>query len=144
MEAKKIFKGIMSVDGWDREMSVNQLAALAETMDCEVVIRQKNSDDSWAITDNLGETDDISELPVKGHAPKMPYGEAIQSIMDQQSIKKIDMARMAGVSNATMLERLNRGNISVRVLNETLTLLGYKTVIMPEDVLPPENSYEIE
>ena len=70
-------------------MSVNQLATLAETMDCEVVIRQKNSDDSWAITDNLGETDDISELPVKGHAPKMPYGKALKLVMKLQSIKRL-------------------------------------------------------
>lgn len=144
MEAKKIFKGIMSVDGWDREMSVNQLAALAETMDCEVVIRQKNSEDSWAITDRLGKLEEMAKVPAEGHAPKMPYGEAIQLIMKQQSVKKIDMARMAGVASTTMLERLNRGNISIRVLNETLAMLGYKTVIMPEDVFPPENSYEIE
>ena len=144
MEAKKIFKGIMSVTGWDHEMSVNQLAALAETMDCEVVIRQKINEDSWAITDHLGETEDIAESLVKGHAPKMPYGEALKLVMKQHSLKQADLAKQIGITVSTMSDRINGNNVSLKLLNEMLALMGYKTVIMPEDVLPPENSYEIE
>lgn len=41
-------------------------------------------------------------------------------------------------------ERLSQENISVKVLDEMLRVLGYKIVLMPTDESVPANSYTVK
>ena len=124
-------------------MRVDQLVKLAEAMDCEVIVREKNGSNSWIVGDD-SETDNIIENGIFEGINKMKFRDAIREILSHKSITQSGLAKTLGVAQTTLAARLSQENISLKTLRETLKPLGYKVVIMPETETLPDDSCEIE
>ena len=74
----------------------------------------------------------------------MKTTEAVRSIMENKSICLAELANRTGKSMQATWARLNQDNISVVKLNEMLSVLGYKVVLVPEDTEMSEGWYKAE
>ena len=59
-----------------------------------------------------------------------------QSLPPDSNGKEVPLRRIS--------ERLSQENISIKVLDEMLRVLGYKIVLMPADETIPDNSYTVK
>ena len=74
----------------------------------------------------------------------MKATEAAREIMGRKGITLIELAKQTGKSRQAAWERLNQENISVTKLNEMLSIMGYKVMLVPDDVDAAEGWYEAE
>lgn len=82
---------------------------------------------------------------------KIKATDAIREIMTLQGKKVSDIAKAMPedvdgkeVPIRRISERLSQDNISVKVLDEMLRVLGYKVVLMPADESVPKNSFTVK
>ena len=64
--------------------------------------------------------------------------------MDKNGVGLMELAGKTGKSKQATWERLSQENISVAKLNELLSVMGYKVMIVPEDVQASDGWYEAE
>lgn len=82
---------------------------------------------------------------------KIKATEAVREIMKNQG-KTVGLLAKAMPEDSDgkevpvrrISERLSQENISVKVLDEMLRVLGYKIVLMPTDESVPANSYTVK
>lgn len=82
---------------------------------------------------------------------KIKATEAVREIMKNQGKTMSGLAQSMPADNdgkevpvRRISERLSQENISVKVLDEMLRVLGYKIVLMPTDESVPTNSYTVK
>lgn len=69
---------------------------------------------------------------------------AVREIMNRKGIGLMELAGKTGKSKQVTYERLSQENISVTKLNEMLTVMGYKVMIVPEEVDAEDGWYDAE
>lgn len=74
----------------------------------------------------------------------MKTTEAVRSIMENTGVGLAELANRTGKSMQVTWARLSQDNISVVKLNEMLSVLGYKVVLMPQDTEMAEGWYKAE
>lgn len=82
---------------------------------------------------------------------KIKATEAVREIMKDQG-KTVGLLAKAMPADSDgkevpvrrISERLSQDNISVKVLDEMLRVLGYKVVLMPTDAPVPDKSYTVK
>ena len=82
---------------------------------------------------------------------KIKATDAVKEIMKSQGKRVSDLASSLPADSdgkevplRRISERLGQDNISVKVLDEMLRVLGYQIVLMPRDGSVPENSYIVK
>ena len=75
-------------------------------------------------------------------APTSPTA-IVKDIMASKHITMNDMAEAFGMTQNAMRNRLRLNNISIDKLEEMLTGLGYKILIVPSDTELRKNEYEV-
>lgn len=82
---------------------------------------------------------------------KIKATEAVREIMKNQGKTMSGLAQSMPADSdgkevpvRRISERLSQENISVKVLDEMLRVLGYKIVLMPTDESVPANSYTVK
>ena len=82
---------------------------------------------------------------------KIKATEAVREIMKNQGKTMSGLAQAMPADSdgkevpvRRISERLSQENISVKVLDEMLRVLGYKIVLMPTDESVPTNSYTVK
>ena len=63
-------------------------------------------------------------------------GDVAKAIADDTDGKAIPVRRIS--------ERLSQENISIKLLDEMVRVLGYKIVLMPIDETTPDNAYTVK
>lgn len=69
---------------------------------------------------------------------------AVREIMEKKGVGLVELAGKTGKSKQATWERVNQDNISVAKLNELLSVMGYKVMIVPEDAKAEDGWYEAE
>lgn len=69
--------------------------------------------------------------------------EALKVILQTSGITQTSLAKRLNLGVMAISGRINHRNISIKVLDETLNVLGYKIVLMPDTQPTPKNCYEI-
>lgn len=72
---------------------------------------------------------------------------AVRAIMERKGIGTNALAKMIGKIPQTVSDRLNpeKGtNLSIDKLDELVSAMGYKIVLMPKDVKMKDGWYEVE
>ena len=72
---------------------------------------------------------------------------AVRAIMEQKGIGTNALAKMIGKIPQTVSDRLNpeKGtNLSIDKMEELISAMGYKIVLMPENVKIKDGWYEVE
>lgn len=75
---------------------------------------------------------------------RMKATAAVRDIMSKKSVSLVEMANSTDRSKQATWERLNQENISVSKLNELLAVLGYKVMIVPDNVKAEDGWYVAE
>ena len=73
--------------------------------------------------------------------------KAVRMIMVQKDVSTLDMANMLGSNMQKVCDRLSEGksaNLSVEKLNEFVSHLGYKIVLIPEETKLEPWWYEVD
>lgn len=74
----------------------------------------------------------------------MKSTDVIKLIMKDQGLTQMVYSKRLGIGDSTLRMRLSQKNLSVNLLKDMLSVVGYKLVIMP-DILPtPKGGYEID
>ena len=76
----------------------------------------------------------------------MTSKELIKTLMTEHRITNAEMAKTLGVTQAALWDRLNpkkSDNTTVTKLDDMLSVLGYKIVVVPDETHIPEGGYEI-
>lgn len=73
----------------------------------------------------------------------MKSTEIIKNIVKIKNITQTELAFRLGIERRVLYERLTQSNISVNKMDEMLKILGYKIVVMPYNVKPKEDWYEV-
>ena len=74
----------------------------------------------------------------------MKAREIVKEIMGQKGLGNAEFARILGVTPPALWDRLNTKkakDIPTSTLDEMLQALGYKILIVPNEVEVPENGY---
>lgn len=78
----------------------------------------------------------------------MEAREILKDIMNEHEIQNAELARRLDVTPATIWDRLNnkkgRKDIPVSLLRAMLSAMGYKIVIVPEEMNVPEDGYTVD
>lgn len=74
----------------------------------------------------------------------MKTGDAVREVMKIKEVGVNQMADRLGKSPRLVSERLSQQNISITKLNEMLTVMDYKILIVPRDTRIPSDGFEIE
>ena len=74
----------------------------------------------------------------------MTTEKAIRKIMDARGERFMDVAEKMNMPTNTFSGRLKSKNISIKKLNDILSVLRYKIVLVPENEELKTNEYEIE
>lgn len=78
----------------------------------------------------------------------MEAREILKNIMNEHEIPNAELARRLDVTPATIWDRLNnkkgRKDIPVSLLRAMLSAMGYKIVIVPEEMDVPEDGYTVD
>lgn len=71
----------------------------------------------------------------------MKIGEAIKTVMESKGIRVVDLMRLTGLAQNTVTNRLSGDrNLSLNKVDELLHAVGYKMLIVPEEV-PERNGW---
>lgn len=76
----------------------------------------------------------------------MTSKELIKTLMTEHDITNAEMAKILGITQAALWDRLNpkkSDNTTVTKLDDMLSVLGYKIVVVPDETPIPEGGYEI-
>lgn len=76
----------------------------------------------------------------------MTSKELIKTLMTEHDITNAEMAKALGITQAAFWDRLNpkkSDNTTVTKLNDMLSVMGYKIVVIPDDSPAPEGGYEV-
>lgn len=76
----------------------------------------------------------------------MTSKELIKTLMTEHDITNAEMAKALGITQAAFWDRLNpkkSDNTTVTKLNDMLSIMGYKIVVIPDDSPAPEGGYEV-
>lgn len=78
----------------------------------------------------------------------MEAREILKDIMNEHEIPNAELARRLDVTPATIWDRLNnkkgRKDIPVSLLRAMLSAMGYKIIIVPEEMDVPEDGYTVD
>lgn len=70
----------------------------------------------------------------------------IKALMEEHNITNAEMAKALGITQAALWDRLNpkkSDNTTVTKLDDMLSVMGYKIVVVPNETPIPEGGYEI-
>lgn len=76
----------------------------------------------------------------------MTSKELIKTLMTEHDITNAEMAKALGITQAAFWDRLNpkkSDNTTVTKLNAMLSIMGYKIVVIPDDLAVPDEGYEV-
>ena len=76
----------------------------------------------------------------------MTSKELIKTLMTEHDITNAEMAKALGITQAAFWDRLNpkkSDNTTVTKLNAMLSIMGYKIVVIPDDLPVPDEGYEV-
>ena len=77
----------------------------------------------------------------------MKARELIKTVMSVNGVTNAELARRLDITQATVWDRLNnkkgRKDIPVSLLKTMLGAIGYKIVVVPDEMPIPEGGYEI-
>lgn len=74
----------------------------------------------------------------------MKATEAVREIMKEQEVTLTQLAHRMQKSTRLTSDRLRSDNITIEKLNEILSALDCKIIIVPRDTRLPKDSYEVE
>ena len=74
----------------------------------------------------------------------MTGNETIREVAKRRNLKQIEISSKLGVKPNVLSERMRQKNITISKLNEIMTAMDYKIVIVPGDSRLPDGGYEIE
>lgn len=78
----------------------------------------------------------------------MEAREILKDIMNEHEIPNAELARRLDITPATIWDRLNnkkgRKDIPVSLLRAMLSAMGYKIIIVPEEMDVPEDGYTVD
>lgn len=70
--------------------------------------------------------------------------DAVRHVMELRGMRHVDLCDKLNIKSNVLSKRYTQTNVSVSKLNEMLSILHYKVVIMPESAQLPDNSFTIE
>ena len=70
--------------------------------------------------------------------------DAVRKLMEESGFRVMDFAEKLHISSNVLSKRYSQQNVSVEKLNEMLSVLNYKIVIMPKVYENPKDSFTIE
>lgn len=70
--------------------------------------------------------------------------DAVRKVMEESGLRHVDFAYKLGIKSQILSSRYTQKNVSVEKLNEMLSVLNYKIVIMPKVYENPKDSFTIE
>lgn len=73
--------------------------------------------------------------------------ELVKEKMKEKDVSNVAMAEYLKISPAALWDRLNNkksNNTTITNLHDMLSLLGYKVVVVPKDMKPKDDCYEVE
>ncbi len=76
----------------------------------------------------------------------MTSKKLIKTLMTEHNITNAEMAKNLGITQAALWDRLNpkkSDNTTVTKLDDMLSILGYKIIVVPDETPIPEGGYEI-
>ncbi len=78
----------------------------------------------------------------------MKIKDIMENIMEEKGVGKAQLGRAIGIDDSkhpsdVISKRLKQENISVKVLDEMLTVLGYTMVIVPAGSKIKDGEYEV-
>lgn len=62
--------------------------------------------------------------------------DVLKDLMTEKNVTNADMAEKLGITQASLWDRLNskrNKSMTISVLNDMLSILGYKIVVVPKD-----------
>lgn len=71
----------------------------------------------------------------------MKANEITREVMKIREVKPSVLASLLNIKNNVLSERLGQKNISTDKLNEMLTVMGYKIMVVPQEMEVPDNSF---
>ncbi len=75
----------------------------------------------------------------------MKSTEALRKIMTAQQIGPTKMAKLINASTPRIVtDRLAQKNLSIKLFDEMLKVLGYRIIILPQEETTPEHGIDIE
>lgn len=74
----------------------------------------------------------------------MKANEIIREVMKAKEVKPSVLASLLNIKNNVLSERLGQKNISTDKLNEMLTVMGYKIIIVPQEMEVPDNGFVVD
>lgn len=77
----------------------------------------------------------------------MTSKELIKTLMTEHDITNAEMAKTLGITQAALWDRLNSkksDNTTVKKLGDMLNVMGYKIIVVPDEVPIPEGGYAID
>ena len=70
--------------------------------------------------------------------------EAVKEIMRMKDIHPSELYNKLGIKSNVYSSRMKQQNVSIAVLNEMVTPIGYKILLVPDLTPVPEKSFQIE
>ena len=74
----------------------------------------------------------------------MKTNEIIREMMSKRNVRNIDLADELGVSPTALVNRLNRGVLSITVLGKMMEIFGYKIVLVPKETKLGADWYDVD
>jgi antitoxin component HigA of HigAB toxin-antitoxin module len=73
--------------------------------------------------------------------------EAVKAVMEKTNFTTTALCEGLGIDKKksnVLSQRFTQENVSVKKLNEMLSVMGYKVVVMPTNVKTPKDGFKIE
>lgn len=74
----------------------------------------------------------------------MKANEIVREVMRVKEIKPSVLASLLNIKNNVLSERLGQKNISTDKLNEMLEVMGYKIMVVPQEMEVPESGFVVD
>lgn len=70
--------------------------------------------------------------------------EAVREIMRLKGVRPTALCDILNIKSNVLSERFKQKNVSVSKLNEMLNPMGYRVVVIPNDVTIPDSGFDVE